>query len=55
MDQPAWLAAAWAEFGVREIPGKEDAAEILRYFRDAGDASAESEATPWCAASWAPC
>jgi uncharacterized protein (TIGR02594 family) len=50
MDQPAWLAAAWAEFGVREIPGKEDAAEILRYFRDAGDTSAESEATPWCAA-----
>ena len=21
MDQPPWLAAAWAEFGVREIPG----------------------------------
>jgi uncharacterized protein (TIGR02594 family) len=48
--QPAWLAAAWAEFGVREIPGKEDAAEILRYFREAGDTSAASEATPWCAA-----
>lgn len=50
MDQPAWLAAAWAEFGVREIPGKDDAPEILRYFRDAGDASVETEATPWCAA-----
>jgi len=50
MDQPAWLEAAWAEFGVREIPGKEEAAEILRYFRDAGDTSAASEATPWCAA-----
>jgi uncharacterized protein (TIGR02594 family) len=50
MDQPAWLAAAWAEFGVRELPGKADAPEILRYFRDAGDASEESEATPWCAA-----
>jgi uncharacterized protein (TIGR02594 family) len=50
MDQPAWLAAAWAEFGVREIPGNENAAEILRYFRDAGDTSVASEATPWCAA-----
>jgi uncharacterized protein (TIGR02594 family) len=50
MDQPAWLAAAWAEFGVREIPGKDDAPEILRYFREAGDTNAETEATPWCAA-----
>jgi uncharacterized protein (TIGR02594 family) len=50
MDQPAWLAAAWAEFGVREIPGKDDSAEILRYFRDVGDANADTEATPWCAA-----
>jgi len=50
MDQPPWLAAAWAEFGVREIPGKDDAPEILRYFRDAGDTSVETEATPWCAA-----
>jgi uncharacterized protein (TIGR02594 family) len=50
MDQPAWLAAAWAEFGVREIPGKDDAPEILRYFREAGDTNAEADATPWCAA-----
>jgi hypothetical protein len=35
---------------VREIPGKDDSAEILRYFRDAGDANAETEATPWRAA-----
>ncbi len=50
MNQPAWLEAAWAEFGVREIPGKENSAEILRYFREAGDTSVESEETPWCAA-----
>ncbi|AGK58082.1 hypothetical protein HYPDE_32038 [Hyphomicrobium denitrificans 1NES1] len=50
MDQPPWLAAAWAEFGVREISGKDDAPEILRYFREAGDTSVETEATPWCAA-----
>lgn len=50
MDQPAWLAAAWAELGVREIPGSANAPAILRYFRDAGDDNAETEATPWCAA-----
>ncbi|MFT3731014.1 MAG: TIGR02594 family protein [Hyphomicrobium sp.] len=50
MDQPAWLQAAWAELGVREIPGDANAPEILRYFRDAGDETVETEATPWCAA-----
>lgn len=50
MDQPAWLAAAWAEFGVREIPGSESSAEILRYFRDAGDDQPQTDETPWCAA-----
>ncbi|MBA2124683.1 TIGR02594 family protein [Hyphomicrobium methylovorum] len=50
MDQPPWLAAAWAEFGVREIPGSTDAPEIIRYFREAGDAVTRSETTPWCAA-----
>jgi len=50
MDQPAWLAAAWAEFGVREIPGADDAPQILRYFRDAGNPSITTETTPWCAA-----
>ncbi|CCB65593.1 TIGR02594 family protein [Hyphomicrobium sp. MC1] len=50
MDQPAWLAAAWAELGVREIPGDANAPEILRYFRDAGDDDVKTETTPWCAA-----
>src|SRR3954454_12511879 len=50
MDQPQWLAAACAEVGVREIPGKDESPEILRYFREAGDQNAETEATPWCAA-----
>lgn len=50
MDQPAWLGAAWAEFGVRETPGEADTPEILSYFREVGDTSAETEATPWCAA-----
>ena len=32
MDQPAWLAAAWAEFGVREVTGAADDARVLRLF-----------------------
>jgi uncharacterized protein (TIGR02594 family) len=50
MNQPAWLQAAWAELGVREIPGDANAPEILRYFRDAGDDDVKAETTPWCAA-----
>ncbi len=50
MEQPAWLQAAWAELGVREIPGDANAPEILRYFRDAGDDDIKTETTPWCAA-----
>lgn len=50
MEQPAWLAAAWTELGVREIPGDANAPEILRYFRDAGDDTVQTETTPWCAA-----
>jgi uncharacterized protein (TIGR02594 family) len=50
MDQPAWLAAAWAEFGVREVAGAGDAAAVQRYFREAGHSEIQHDATPWCAA-----
>lgn len=50
MDQPEWLAAAWAEFGVREKPGTANAAAVLEYFAEAGHAQIRSDATPWCAA-----
>jgi uncharacterized protein (TIGR02594 family) len=50
MQQPAWLEAAWAEFGVREMAGAAENPAIVGYFRDAGDASVTTEATPWCAA-----
>lgn len=50
MDQPAWLAAAWAEFGVREKPGAANAAAVLAYFAEAGHAKIRDDATPWCAA-----
>lgn len=50
MDQPAWLAAAWAEFGVREKPGAANALPVLAYFAEAGHRQIRDDATPWCAA-----
>lgn len=50
MDQPAWLAAAWAEFGVREKPGAANADAVLGYFAEAGHPKIRDDATPWCAA-----
>lgn len=50
MDQPAWLAAAWAEFGVREKPGAANADAVLGYFAEAGHRQIRDDATPWCAA-----
>lgn len=50
MDQPAWLAAAWAEFGVREKPGVANADAVLGYFAEAGHPKIRDDATPWCAA-----
>ena len=50
MDQPAWLAAAWAEFGVSEGTGAADAPAVVRYFREAGHGEIAHDSTPWCAA-----
>lgn len=50
MEQPAWLAAAWAEFGVREKPGAANAPAVLKYFAEAVHEKISTDATPWCAA-----
>ncbi len=50
MDQPAWLNAAWAEFGVREKAGTANEPGVLGYFREAGHAEIDDDTTPWCAA-----
>lgn len=50
MDQPSWLAAAWAEFGVREAAGATNASDVLSYFREAGHGDVHDDAVPWCAA-----
>lgn len=50
MQQPTWLTAAWAEFGVREIPGAASEMRIAGYFRDSGHDDITRDETPWCAA-----
>ncbi|HMN37954.1 MAG TPA: TIGR02594 family protein [Hyphomicrobium sp.] len=50
MEQPAWMAAAWAEFGVRETPGPGNSPKVLAYYREAGRADINQDAVAWCAA-----
>ena len=50
MDQPAWLAAAWAEFGVAENPGNGSTAAIVSYARETGHGEIRDDQVPWCAA-----
>lgn len=50
MDQPAWMAAAWAEFGVRETLGSGNTSAVLAYYREAGRADIKQDAVAWCAA-----
>lgn len=55
MDQPPWLAAAWAELGQQEIAGGADNRRILALFRDAGHPEIAHDETAWCAAYVGAC
>lgn len=50
MDQPPWLAAAWAAFGVSEAPGSANANDVLAYYSEAGHGEIKDDSVPWCAA-----
>ena len=50
MEQPAWLAAAWAEFGVTEREGSSDNPAIVQYAHGIGQGSVAHDETAWCAA-----
>lgn len=47
--EPAWLALARGEIGVRELAGEADNPKIMGYFKDAGFPGIDSETTSWCA------
>ena len=50
MQEPAWLSAAWAEFGVREIAGAGSSADVLSYYKEAGHPAIKHDDVAWCAA-----
>ena len=50
MTEPPWMTRAWADLGVREVPGPASNARITRYFRDVGHAAITDDETAWCAA-----
>ena len=57
MEQPAWLAAAWAELGQREVTGAADNARIRirAFFRDVGQPASLHDEVAWCAAFAGAC
>jgi uncharacterized protein (TIGR02594 family) len=55
MEQPQWLAAAWAELGQREVAGAADNPRIAAMFRDAGQDAKHHDEVPWCAAFVGAC
>ncbi len=55
MEQPRWLAEAWAELGQREVAGRADNARIIALFRDAGQSARHHDEVAWCAAFVGAC
>lgn len=53
MEQPRWLAGAWADLGQREIAGRADNPRIHAYFEDVG--ASHPDEVPWCAAFVGAC
>lgn len=55
MEQPRWLADAWALLGEREVAGAADNPAITALFRDAGQHAGLHDEVPWCAAFVGAC
>ena len=55
MQQPRWLATAWAELGQREVAGAADNARIRAFFRDVGHPPSLHDEVAWCAAFAGAC
>ena len=54
-EQPAWMTAAWAELGQREIRGAGDNAHIRAFFRELGQPPSLHDEVAWCAAFVGAC
>ncbi|MDH4981309.1 TIGR02594 family protein [Hyphomicrobium sp. D-2] len=55
IEQPPWLAAAWAELGQREVRGSADNARIRAFFREVGHPAILHDEVAWCAAFVGAC
>jgi len=55
MQQPVWMAAAWAELGQREVVGDDDNARIRAFFREVGQPASLHDEVAWCAAFVGAC
>jgi uncharacterized protein (TIGR02594 family) len=55
MDQPRWLAFAWADLGVAGTPGPANTQRVLRYYADAGHPEIADDDVAWCAAFTGAC
>jgi uncharacterized protein (TIGR02594 family) len=55
IDQPPWLAAAWAELGQHEAPGSATNPRIRAIFADAGHPEVTSDEVAWCSAFVCAC
>lgn len=55
MDQPRWLAFAWADLGVAGVPGAANSPRVLRYYADAGHPEIAADEVAWCAAFTGAC
>jgi uncharacterized protein (TIGR02594 family) len=55
MQQPPWMAVAWAELGQSEIGGARANARILDYFNQVGHNTVADDETAWCAAFVGAC
>ncbi len=55
MTQPPWMALAWADLGLHEIPGRANNARITDYFARIGHRAVQDDETAWCAAFVGAC
>src|SRR4029078_1160960 len=55
MEQPRWLAGAWAELGQREVGGAADNARIRAFFADVGSPGSVHDEVACCAAFVGAC
>jgi uncharacterized protein (TIGR02594 family) len=55
MQQPPWMAVAWAELGQSEVTGARANARIVDYFNKVGHGTIVDDETAWCAAFVGAC